>query len=95
MTNVKATIKGKGMQVTEDNLQDIVDMLSEEDKKYLILNNIRIVNTITGKIGRRFKHYVEIVKECTHEHTTRNSYERRSGDTYFTVCNSCGYMWLE
>lgn len=95
MTNTKATIKGKGMQVTEDNLQDIVDMLSEEDKKYLILNNIRIVNTLTGKVGKRFRHYMEVIKDCKHEHTTRNSYTRRSGESYFTVCSDCGKMTVE
>ena len=95
MTNVKATVKGKGMQVTEDNLQDIVDMLSEEDKKYLILNNIRIVNTLTGKIGKRFRHYVDVIKGCQHENTTRNSYKRRSGDKYFSVCSDCGRSWFE
>ena len=95
MTEIKATAKGKGMQVTQDNLQDIIATMTEEDKNYLLLNNIRIVNPITGNIGKRFKHYFEIVKDCTHEHTVRNSYERRSGESYFTVCSDCGETFFE
>ena len=95
MTNIKATQKGKGMQVTKDNLQDIVDMLSEDDKKYLILNNIRIINPLTNKIGKRFRHYVDVVKGCEHKNTVRNSYQRRSGECFFTVCSDCGMMTVE
>jgi len=95
MTNIKATVKANGMRVTKDNLQDIIATMTEDDKDYLLVNRISIINPLTGKIGKRFKHYFEVVKGCTHEHTVRNSYERRSGDSYFTVCNSCGKMWFE
>ena len=82
------------MKVTKDNIQEVVALLDEKDKEYLLLNNIRIINPITGGVGKRFKHYLEVVRDCQHEHTVRNSYERRSGDAYFTVCTDCGKSWL-
>ena len=85
----------KGVRVTQDNLQDILATITEEDKDYLLVNNIRIINPITHRIGKRFKHYMEVVKGCTHENTVRHSYERRSGDSYFTVCVDCGMNFIE
>jgi hypothetical protein len=85
----------KGVCVTQDNLQDILSTITEEDKNYLLANNINIINPLTRRIGKRFKHYFEVVKDCQHKHTVRHSYERRSGDSYFTVCTDCGMNFLE
>ena len=84
----------KGVRVTKDNIQEVIESMTKEDAEYIMKNNIRTF-TATGAIGKRFKHYFEVMKFCEHTHTTRNSYPRRSGDSYFTVCSDCGQSWLE
>ena len=83
------------IEVTKANINEVIESLDKEDRNYILLNNIRVFNPITGNIGKRFRHYIEKVRVCTHEHTVRNSYERRSGDSYFTLCTTCGYTQLD
>ena len=83
------------MEVTKENINEVIENMSKEDREYIMINNIRTFNPITGKIGKRFKEYFSVIKDCKHENTTRNSYKRRSGDSYFTVCSNCSRSWFE
>ena len=82
------------MKVTKKNIQEVIESMDQTDREYIIKNNIRTFN-ITGNIGKRFKHYFEIMKGCPHENTTRNSYPQREGDQYFSVCSDCGKSWFD
>ena len=82
------------IKVTKENIQQVIESMTKEDAEYIMKNNIRTF-TATGGIGKRFKHYFEVMKFCNHENTIRNSYTRRSGDCYFTVCCDCGRGWFE
>jgi len=86
--------KIEGIKVTKENIQEVIESMTKKDAEYIMKNNIRTF-TATGGIGKRFKHYFEVMKFCNHENSTRHSYPRRSGDSYFTVCSDCGQAWFE